>query len=206
MGIKFITLGKRGKKFSSQVATIKQWNGIKLEGVTREYKNLKCHRELVKIRDYPEALSEIIVKGNGRKLPMRLITNEISAKEKNIVQKYARRWRIENNIQENVDFFSLNALSSSVVVQVDFDIAMTLIANTLYKIIAQKSKWLHKAKPKTVARNIIDTKANVIINDQTVEITFANRTYNPVIREWVDSLNDVKIPWWNNKKLKLKFN
>jgi len=205
MGIKFITLGKRGKNFSSRVATINQWVGFKLEGVTREYKNLKCHRELVKIRDYPDALSEIIVKGNGRELPMRLITNDLSAKEKDSVQKYVRRWRVENNIQENVDFFSLNALSSSVVVQVDFDIAMTLIANTLYKIIAQKTKWMNNAKPKTIARNIIDTKADVIINSNEVIVKFANRTYNPIIREWVDSLENICIPWWNNRKLICKF-
>ena len=201
MGIKFITLARRGKNFASQIQAISQWKGIKLEGATREYKNLKYFQQPAKLRDYPENLSEIIVTGNGRELPMRLITNDLLAKEKDTVQKYARRWRIENNIQENIDFFSLNALSSSVVVQVDFDIAMTLIANTLYKIIAQKTKWMNKAKPKTVARNIIDTKADVIFNQNEVIIKFANRTYNPIIKEWVDSLENICIPWWNNKKL-----
>lgn len=206
LGIKFITLGRRGKNFSDIITAIKQWKGIKLDGVTREYKHLKYSQQQVKIRDYPEMLKEIIVKGNGRELPMRLITNDDTTKEKEVVQKYAKRWRIENNIQENVDFFSLNALSSSVVVQVDFDIAMTLIANTLYKIIAQKTKWLNNAKPKTVARNIIDTKANITIEDDQIVVKFANRTYNPVIREWVDSLNKLKIPWWNNRKLVFDFN
>ena len=96
-------------------------------------------------------------------------------------------------------------MSSSVVVQVDFDIAMTLIANTLYKIIAQKTKWMNNAKPKTIARNIIDTKADVIINSNEVIVKFANRTYNPIIREWVDSLENICIPWWNNRKLICKF-
>ena len=182
IGIRFITLGRRGKYFSDRITAIKQWKGIKLDGITREYKNLKYSHQMVKIRDYPEMLNEIIVKGNGRELPMRLITNDDTTKEKEIIQKYTKRWRIENNIQENVDFFSLNALSSSVVVQVDFDIAMTLIANTLYKIMAQKTKWLNNAKPKTVARNIIDTKANIMIEDDQIVVKFANRTYNPVIR------------------------
>ena len=205
MGIKFITLGRRGKNFETQTNAIEQWKGVRLEGVTREYKNLKYFQQQVKIRDYPELLKEIIVKGNGRELPMRLITNDFDTKEKDILQKYAKRWRIENNIQENVDFFSLNALASPVIVQVDFDIAMTLIANTLFKIIAQKTKWLSNAKPKTIARNIIDNKADIMINEDKVTVTFANRTYNPVIREWVDSLNDIKIPWWNDRKLNFKF-
>ena len=79
---------------------------------------------------------------------------------------------------------------------------MTLMANTLYKILGQKTKWLNNAKPKTVARNIIDTKANVVIGNNDIIVKFANRTYNPVIREWVDSLGNIKIPWWNNKNLK----
>lgn len=204
-GIKFITLARRGASFADKVMSVKEWKHVKIDGVTREYKNLKYSQKNIKMRDYPEELREIIIKGNGRELPMRLITNDFATKEKDIIQKYAKRWRIENNIQENVDFFSLNALSSSVIVQVDFDIAMTLMANTLYKILAQKTKWLNNAKPKTVARNIIDTKANVVIDNNDIIVKFANRTYNPVIREWVDSLGNIKIPWWDNKNLKFQF-
>ena len=94
LGIRFITLGRRGKGFSDKITAIKQWKGIKLDGITREYKNLKYSHKQVKIRDYPEMLNEIIVKGNGRELPMRLITNDDTTKEKEIIQKYTKRWRI----------------------------------------------------------------------------------------------------------------
>ncbi len=204
-GIKFITLGRRGKNFSSQVASIPSWTGVRIDGANRKYRNLKYFQKMLKIRDYPKELKEIIVSGTGRELPMRLITNDTDGKIKDILHKYARRWRIENNIQENVDFFSLNALSSSVVVQVDFDIAMTLVANTLYKILSQKTKWLEGAKPKTVARQIMDTKAKVCIKDDEVTVKYANRTYNPVIREWTETLKDVRIPWWNNRILNFEF-
>jgi hypothetical protein len=79
-----------------------------------------------------------IVTGTGRENPMLLITNDFDTTPKEIIETYALRWLIENNIQENVDFFSLNALSSPIIVKVDFDIAMTLVANTLYKILAGK--------------------------------------------------------------------
>lgn len=203
--IKFITLGRRGKNFPTQVASIPSWTGVRLDGVNRKYRNLKYYEQMVKIRHYPKELKEIIVSGTGRELPMRLLTNDIDGKVRDVLMKYARRWRVENNIQENVDFFSLNALSSPVVVQVDFDIAMTLVSNTLYKILARKTKWLENAKPKTVARQIMDTKAKLYIKKDEVIIKYANRTYNPVIREWTEKLNDTMIPWWNNSKIKYEF-
>ena len=49
---------------------------------------------------------------------------------------YFHRWRIENSLAENVDFFNLDALASLVIVKVDFDMAMTLFANPLYKFLA----------------------------------------------------------------------
>ncbi len=49
------------------------------------------------------------------------------------------------------------------VVKVDFDIAMTLIANTLYKILAGKTKWFKKATPKTLSRNFIDNKTKGLL-------------------------------------------
>jgi len=114
-----------------------------------------------------------VVTGNGRELPMLIITNEFDTLPKEIIETYATRWLIENNIQENVDFFSLNALSSPIIVKVDFDIAITLIANTLYKTLAGKFKLFDKAKPKTIYRNIIEGAAKIYIESETVNLDFA---------------------------------
>jgi len=187
------------------VSKLTNWKSVKLDAINREYKNLKYHSSTSNIKDYKGNLNEIIVTGNGRELPMKLITNDFEDTIKNILTTYTQRWRIENNIQENVDFFSLNAISSPVIVQVDFDIAMTLIANTLYKLFAQKTKWLDHAKPKTVARQIIDTKAKVLIDEKNITIKFTNRTYNPIIKMWTEQAQNIPIAWWQNKNLVFKF-
>jgi chemotaxis methyl-accepting protein methylase len=46
-----------------------------------------------------------------------------------IVGNYARRWRVEDSISEAVKFFHLNALSSPILIEVHFDIIMTMIAD-----------------------------------------------------------------------------
>ena len=45
---------------------------------------------------------------------------------------------MENVISEAVKFFNLNALSSPILVKARFDVLMTMIADTLYSMLAQK--------------------------------------------------------------------
>ena len=204
-GILFITLKRRGKKFHEEVAMLTDWKKVELDHLKRKHRNVQVSESIIIIKDYEDHLRKLIVKGTGRELPMCLITNDFQSTLKELLTHYAKRWRIENNIQENVDFFNLNALSSPVVVQVDFDIALTLIANTLYKIFAEKTKWFKNAQPKTISRNFIDMKAKICLDEKSVKIIFERKSYNPVLMDWVSGLPELKIPWWNDKKLIYEF-
>jgi len=204
-GIKFITLKRRGKKILENIQKISNWTKIKLNKTTRKYQLLKVYQEPVTIKDYDGELRQIIVTGTGRELPMLIITNDFETPPKEIIETYALRWLIENNIQENVDFFSLNALSSPIIVKVDFDIAITLIANTLYKILAGKFKLFDKAKPKTIYRNIVQGAAKIYIDADTIKVIFGKKAFNPLIMDWISSLPELKIPWMDNKLLQYDF-
>lgn len=204
-GILFVTLKRRGKNFLRQVARITKWEKVKLDNVKRKYQLLDYVESQVELKDYEGEARQIIVTGTGRKFPMCLITNDIKSSVKTLITIYSHRWRIENNIQENVDFFNLNALASPVVVKVDFDIAFTLIANTLYKILAKKTKWFTRATPRTISRNFIDVLTKISIDDDSIKVKFGKKSYNPVIMEWVNSLGKIKIPWWGNRTLEYYF-
>jgi hypothetical protein len=52
------------------------------------------------------------------------------------VRKYSRRWIVEKGISEQIDFFHLNRISSSMVIKVDFDLTMSILAHNLYRIYA----------------------------------------------------------------------
>jgi hypothetical protein len=203
--IKFITLKRRGKKIIENIQKISNWTKIRLSKTTRKYRLLKIYQEPVTIRDYDGQLRQIVVTGTGRELPMLIITNDFETPAKNIIETYAQRWLIENNIQENVDFFSINALSSPIIVKVDFDIAITLIANTLYKIMAGKFKLFDKAKPKTIYRNIIEGAGKIYIRSDTVMVVFGKKAFNPLIMDWISSLPEVRVPWMDNKLLQYDF-
>ncbi|MBU2483221.1 MAG: transposase [Proteobacteria bacterium] len=204
-GISFITLGRRGKKIVKDMESIKDWKKVTLDNTERKYRELEYAEQKVKIRDYRTEIRELYVRGNGRELPMRLFTNDFTDTSKNIITCYTKRWRIENNIQENIDFFNLNALQSSVIVQVNFDIAMTLIANTLYKLLAQNTKWFNDAKPKTISRNFVNIQTTVVIDENEIKVCFDKSSYIPVLKDWIETLPTYQVPWWNDKKLKFVF-
>ena len=75
-------------------------------------------------------------------------------------------------------------LSSAVIVKVDFDIAITLIANTLYKVLSSKFKLLEKSKPKAIYRNLVEGEAKIAITPKKVEVRFGKKSFNPMIMDW----------------------
>ena len=204
-GVKFITLQRRGKKILQELAQISDWKKIRLNKKSRKYQLLKIFQQSVTIKDYDGQLRQIVVTGTGRQQPMLIITNDFDTPAKEIIGTYALRWLIENNIQENVDFFSLNALSSSIIVKVDFDIAVTLIANTLYKILAGKFKLFDKAKPKTIYRNIVEGAARIHIDSRNAKVIFGKKAFNPLIMDWISRLPQLKVPWMNHRVLQYDF-
>lgn len=204
-GIKFVTLRRRGKNILQEIEKITTWQSIRLDKPTRKYKALKINDSHSSLTDYEGEVRQIAIIGTGRDLPMLLITNEFDLPAKQMIETYALRWRIENNIQENVDFFSLNAVSSPVIVKVDFDIAVTLIANTLYKILAGKFKLFDRAQPKRVYRNIIQAGAQIRVNPDEVHVKYDKKAFNPMIMEWVDSLPEIYVPWLGNRAISYSF-
>lgn len=203
--IRFITLKRRGKNILQDIGTDKEWKHIKLTIPSRKYQLLKITEALIAMKDYGGNLRQIIVTGTGRELPMLIITNDFETSAKEIIETYALRWLIENNIQGNIDFFSLNALSSPVIVKVDFDIAMTLIANTLYKALSGKFKLFERAKPKTTYRSFIEGNAKITIAPDTVQVKFGKKSFNPIIMDFVNSLPKIEVPWMNNRTIEYAF-
>ena len=53
-----------------------------------------------------------------------------------LLRRYDRRWLIENSITEQLAFFHLNRLFSSMVIKINFDPAMTVPARDLNRLLA----------------------------------------------------------------------
>lgn len=203
--IRFITLRRRGPELLRQAACVTDWKNITLSNISRRYRHLRAHSQTIRLKDYHAPLRQIIVTGTGRDTPMFLITDDFDLSEKSLLTIYSHRWRIENSIQENVDFFSLNALSSPVVVKVDYDITLTLIANSLFKILASHLRRFEKSKPKKIYRNFMEIPAVISVNDENVIVRFDKKSYNPLIMDYVNKAGIIRVPWFENRCLHFTF-
>lgn len=53
-----------------------------------------------------------------------------------MIRKYTRRWLLEKGISEQIEFFHLNRVSSLMVIKVDFDLTMSILAHNILRLLA----------------------------------------------------------------------
>lgn len=204
MGVRFLTLRRRGKNILREIEAITEWKTLNLDQAKRIYKRPRVHERKVGVKEVGE-VREFVVTGNGREKPMLLITNDPEIEAREALMSYSHRWRIENALSENVDFFNLNALSSAVIVKVDFDIAMTIFANALYKLLASKLRYYEHSKAKTLFRNFVEGRAEISIDSDMVLLRIERRGRNPLLMDLASSYPDIRVPWWGGRRLVFEF-
>ncbi|MGZ3396248.1 MAG: transposase, partial [Isosphaeraceae bacterium] len=72
----------------------------------------------------------------GHEGPTLLLTNQLTATAARLIERYAQRMIIENRIADGIDFFHMDALSSAVAMKVNCDLQLTLMASSLYRLLA----------------------------------------------------------------------
>jgi len=204
-GVKFITLRRRGKNLVRSVDKLKPWRRIEIPHVKRKHRRPLVHDSMTTLRGYDGDIRQIVMRGNGREKPTFLITNDLKMPAELAVGNYARRWRVENGIAEAVKFFHLNALSSPILTKVHFDVAMTMIADTLYTMLAGKLRGFEDCDAPSLYRKFVRGKGTVAVNKRTVVVTYPRRAHNPILRRvpW-DKLPQT-VPGLKRAKLELRF-
>ena len=187
-GVRFITLQRRGKNALEQVVHYTDWKRIHIPHDKRKYPNPEVHEAQVPLRGYEGSVRQVILRGNGHEKPTFLISNDFETPVELLVGHYARRWRIENSIAEAVKFFHLNALSSPILVKIHFDLALTMIADTLYTMLARKLRGFEQCDAPKLYRHFIRGKGLVHVRKGSVTVTFPRRAHNPILRQ---------VPWDN---------
>ncbi|HSK28578.1 MAG TPA: transposase, partial [Candidatus Limnocylindria bacterium] len=113
-GIQFITLRRRSPQLLQELLARPRsaWRRIELEGVSRAYKTPRILDERVTLAGYDEPIRQITIAELGHEEPTLLLTNQLTRSAPKLIERYARRMLIENNIEDGVNFFHLDALSS----------------------------------------------------------------------------------------------
>jgi len=207
-GIHFLTLRRRSQKMLRQIYSQPDsaWRRISLPALTRIYRNPKVLEERVTLSGYPGELRQLTVMDLGHEEPTVLLTNHRKLGPAELVTRYAQRMLIENGISEAVQFFHIDSLSSMIGMKVDFDMQLTLMASSLYRMMAQRiGREYRRSQAKTVFRNLLNVSGKVEITAQSVIVTLDKRAHNPYLVASGLTNQPVPMPWFGNKKLVLQF-
>jgi len=207
-GICFITLRRRSRKMLRQIYSQPDsaWRRISLPALTRIYRNPKVLEERVTLAGYEGALRQLTVMELGHEEPTILLTNHRKLGPVELVTRYAQRMLIENGISEAVQFFHIDALSSMIGMKVDFDMQLTLMASSLYRIMAHRiGREYSHSQAKTVFRNLLDLSGKVEITATSVVVTLDQRAHNPYLVASGLADQPTPMPWFGDKKLIIQF-
>jgi hypothetical protein len=203
--VKFITLRRRGKEVLQNLEKLDAWERIHVPHLKRKYPSPEVHDSTIVLPGYDGILRQVVVRGNGHEKPALLITNDLQSPVELVVGNYSRRWRVENGIAEAVKFFHLNSLSSPILIKVHFDVVMTMIADTLYSMLASRLRGFEHCDAQTIYRHFVQGKGMVKVSSGIVQVGYPRRAHNPILRavNW-DNLPTV-LPGCSAMKLEMDF-
>lgn len=207
-GICFITLRRRSDKMLREIYSQPDsaWQRINLPALTRIYRHPKVLENRVTLPGYEGQLRQLTVMELGHEEPTVLLTNHRKLGPVELVTRYAQRMLIENGISEAVQFFHIDALSSMVGMKVDFDMQLTLVASSLYRMMAQRiGREYSHSQAKTVFRNLLDLSGKVEVKATSVVVTLDKRAHNPYLVASGLADQPTLMPWFGGKKLNIQF-
>lgn len=206
--IDFITLRRRSKALKEEIASAppSAWRRIELDNIARAFRTPRIIDRRIEMKDYDGPIRQIAIADLGHEEPTILLTNQLTRSARDLVGRYARRMIIENAIADGIDFFHMDALSSSVAMKVDCDLQLTLMASSLYRLLgAQVGEGYNTAQSSHIFRDFINATAQITIDDKQVTVKFQKRAHSPLLMASGFDKLDTPVPWWGGRRIKFQF-
>jgi hypothetical protein len=208
LGIHFTTLRRRSKGLLREIdqTPTSAWRRIELKGVSRQYAHPRILDRRITLAGYDGSLRQVTVADLGHEEPTILLTNQLTAPAAQLIERYARRMVIENSIEDGIDFFHMDALSSAVAMKVDCDLQLTLMASSLYRLLAGRiGRGYEHTKSRHLFRDFVDATAKVTVGESEIVVRYQKRAHNPLLVAAGFDQTETVIPWLGGKRLHLVF-
>lgn len=207
-GIHFITLRRRSAAMLREIAArpASAFRRIELEAVSRAYRTPRILDQKITLADYEGPIRQLVVTELGHEEPTLLLTNQLRRSPAKLIGRYAQRMLIENGIEDGIDFFHMDALSSAVALKVNCDLQLTLMASSLYRLLGSRiGHGYETAKSRHLFRDFVDATARVMITKREVVVRFQKRAHNPLLLAAGFDQTDTPVPWLGRRRLQLVF-
>jgi hypothetical protein len=193
----FVTIRRRGAAILRRLRArpAQDWHRAVIDIPKRRHQNIRYLDETVRLRDYAGSIRQLAVAGLGREEPTLCLSNNFEASAREVITRYVGRNSVEDALGISVNFFHLDCLASEVRLNVDLDVALTVIANGCYRWLATRLKGFDKAKPKQLYRRFVETGGVVEVQAEHLVVHFDKRSHNPILREAALDRDCPPIPW-----------
>ena len=203
-GITFITLRMRSPALNRHIQSLPPtaWRTVHLDR-DGNYRHPRVVDEMATLSNYPHPIRQLIITGLGRDAATVIITNDVRSPAKQIIERYARRMNIEQRLAESIRSFHTDALAGSVPLDVDLDVALTVLAGAVCAALRRRLTGYHHATPDTLQRRFLSTTGTITPHHNTITVHLNRRTYSPILRQ--ANIPDTPIPWWNHRTLHFEY-
>ena len=201
--ISFVTIRRRG---AAVVRRLRQrpaadWRPAVIDIPKRRHKNIRYVEETIRLRGYEGSIRQVAVTGLGREQPTLFLSNNFAVTARELITRYTGRNAVEDALGISVNFFHLDCLASEVRLNVDLDVALTVIAHGCYRWLAHRLHGFAKAKPKQLYRRFVETAGTIEIQDDHLIVHFDKRAHNPILHEAALDRDCPPIPWLGRRRL-----
>jgi transposase len=205
--IGFITIRRRGSAMLARVGHLPsdRWQHCQITQAKGKRRQVQYVDESVRLDDYEGTVRQLIVTGLGHESPTFFLTNDLPQAQtaREVIQTYASRNHVENHLGEQITFFHLDCLCSDVRLNVEFDLTLTVLADLLYRRLAERVKGFVHAGPSRLFRKFIDTQGFIEITGKEIAVRLSKRAHNPLLKEAGMTKPTPPVPWLGDRSVRV---
>jgi transposase len=203
----FITIRRRGSGMLARVRRLpaESWRHCQITQAKGKRRQVRYVEEWVKLDDYEGAVRQLIVTGLGHESPTFFLTNDYPQVQtaREVIRTYASRNHVENHLGEQITFFHLDCLCSDVRLNVDFDLTLTVLADLLYRRLAERLKGFTRTGPARLFGKFVDTAGMIEITANEIIVHLSKRAHNPLLKEAGLTKPTGPVPWLAGRSVRL---
>ena len=199
-GIHFVTIRRRGAAVIRRLRRLppQAWQRAVIDTPKRCHRQIRFVDETIRLPGYDGTIRQVAVDGLGREHPTLFLSNNVAETARRLIIRYAGRNAVEDGLGTSVNFFHLDCLASEVRLNVDLDVALTVLAHGCYRWLARGLKGYDRCAPKQVFRRCVETAGEVEIQEGRIVVRLDRRSHNPLLREAALDHQCRPVAWLNN--------
>ncbi len=201
--VKFVTIRRRGKKIVEELEAkpASAWKKVRVTMAGGKGRWLKILDESIFLKDFGGELRQVAITGHGKIKPALIITNDFEINKEDLVRKYCRRWIVEKCISEQIEFFHLNRVSSSMVIKVDFDLTMTILAHNILRLFTKDLPGFEHKADATIYEAFLSMNGDVEIKKEVVIVKLKKKRNLPTVLTALEFCHKMKINMFGKREL-----